>query len=358
MRKEAKLLRQNAVDSLLLAVEHFNRPSDRGRIAAVLIFLDHAFEQLLKAAICHRGGKLRRPRERQTIGFDECVRKALTDGALRFISEDQALLLQALNGLRDAAHHHLVHISEPLLYLHAQAGVSLFRDLLRDVFREELTAHLPGRVLPLSSTPPADLVMLFDRETEEIKKLLRPGTRKRIEAMARLRALAIVEGAVGGQRVQPSQGELNRLAKELACGESSETVFPSISSLSIAADGAGPTLSLRLTKKEGVPVRLVDQGMEGAYVIGVKRVNELDFYSLGLQELAEKLGLSTPKALAVVRAMKIQNDPEFFKVIRIKSAEFNRYSAKGLDAIKRALPTISIEQAWRDHGPRRVPKKK
>ena len=48
---------------------HFNRPWDRGRTEAVLILLDHSFEMLLKAAIRHRQGKIRRPREKQTIGL-------------------------------------------------------------------------------------------------------------------------------------------------------------------------------------------------------------------------------------------------------------------------------------------------
>lgn len=55
MRKEARLLLQRALDSLLLAIEHFNRPSDRGRTEAVLIHLDHSFEMLLKAAILTLG---------------------------------------------------------------------------------------------------------------------------------------------------------------------------------------------------------------------------------------------------------------------------------------------------------------
>ena len=59
------------------------------------------------------------------------MRKALSDGNIKFLTEEQALLLQAVNGLRDAAQHHLLDIGEPLLYFHAQAGLTLFRDLLR-----------------------------------------------------------------------------------------------------------------------------------------------------------------------------------------------------------------------------------
>jgi hypothetical protein len=50
MKREARLLLEKACDSLLLSIELFNRPHDRGRVTGTLIQLDHAFEMLLKAA--------------------------------------------------------------------------------------------------------------------------------------------------------------------------------------------------------------------------------------------------------------------------------------------------------------------
>jgi hypothetical protein len=207
LKKESKILLEKAVSSLILSVEHFNRPSDTGRVEAVLIFMDHAFEMLLKAAILHKGGRIRQPRAKQTLGFDHCVRTAVSDGKVKFLSEEDALLLQANNSLRDAAQHHLLSISEPHLYIQAQAGLSLFRRLLSDVCGKDLRVALPVRVLPLSTSPPQDLSSLFENEVDEIRKLLRPGTRRRIEALAKIRALAIVEGAVNGERLQPSQSD-------------------------------------------------------------------------------------------------------------------------------------------------------
>lgn len=59
MKREAKLLLQKACDSLVLSIELFNRPHDRGRVSGSLSHLDHGFEMLLKAAIQHRGGRIR-----------------------------------------------------------------------------------------------------------------------------------------------------------------------------------------------------------------------------------------------------------------------------------------------------------
>jgi len=48
-----------AINSFRLAVELFNRPTERGRIVGVLKFLNHSFEMLLKASILKNGGDIR-----------------------------------------------------------------------------------------------------------------------------------------------------------------------------------------------------------------------------------------------------------------------------------------------------------
>lgn len=102
MKREVRVLRDKALDALILAIEHFNRPYDRGRAQAVLILLDHSFEMLLKSAILHRGGRIREKRAKNTLGFEACVQQALNTGAMKFLSNEQALTLQMVNALRDA----------------------------------------------------------------------------------------------------------------------------------------------------------------------------------------------------------------------------------------------------------------
>jgi hypothetical protein len=69
MRKEARLFKNKAVDALVLAIETFNRPYDRGGADSVVRDLSHAFEMLMKAAIVERGGRIRESRATQTIGL-------------------------------------------------------------------------------------------------------------------------------------------------------------------------------------------------------------------------------------------------------------------------------------------------
>ncbi|MGH7045873.1 MAG: DUF3644 domain-containing protein [Stellaceae bacterium] len=133
MRKEARALHRKSVDSLVLGVDHFNRAWDRGRTEAVLIFLDRSFELLLKAIIVHRNGRIRADREGLTIGFDSCLRKCLSEEPIRCLGEDDALTIQNLNSLRNAAQHYLVELAEQLLYVYAQAAVTLFVRITKEV---------------------------------------------------------------------------------------------------------------------------------------------------------------------------------------------------------------------------------
>jgi hypothetical protein len=346
MKREALLLLEKASDSLLLSVELFNRPQDRGRVSATLIQLDHAFEMLLKAAIIHRGGRIREKRAKETIGFDACVRRGLSDGRVRFLTEEQALTLQTINGLRDAAQHHLLEISEGQLYIHMQSGVTLFRDLLKSVFDQDLACHMPSRVLPVSTQPPTDIVTLFDYEIAEIKKLLRPGRRRQIQAMARLRPLAILDATIRGEKSQPSDSDLRRLGKDILAGETWAKVFQGAAAVELAADGTGPSLSLRLSKKDGVPIQLVAEGTPGASVVAVKRVDELGFYNLGAKQLAEKLKLTMPKVVAIVDHLGLRKNSECYKEIKIGKAVFKRYSQKAIDAISEALKKQSADEIW------------
>lgn len=346
MRREPRLLLEKGCDALVLSIELFNRPHDRGRISGTLIHLDHAFEMLLKACILHRGGRIREKRGKETIGFDACVRRSLSDGSIRFLEDEQALVLQTINGLRDAAQHHLLDISEGQLYVHVQSGVTLFRDLLRKVFGQELATHLPTRVLPISTSPPTDLATLFESEVAEVKKLLKPGKRRRLEALSRLRPLAILDGTIRGEKGQPSDAELRRLGGDLVRGKPWAEVFLGASSVEITTDGSGPALSLRISKKEGTPIQVVPEGTPGASVVAIKRVNELDFYSLGATQLAEKVGLTTPKVIAVVDHRGLRDREECYKELRIGRAIFKRYSPRAIEAVKQALQEESVGEIW------------
>ena len=351
MIKEAKHLYQKAVDSLTLSIELFNRPNDCCRTHGVLIFLDHSFEMLLKASILHKGGKIKESRAKETIGFSACVRKCFSDGEIQFLSEEEVLTLQTINGFRDAAQHYTLELSEQLFYYQAQSGLTLFRDITKRVFDIDLKTELPERVLPLSTTPPMEIEALFDAEVSEIKKLIKPQSRKKLEALEKLRALAIMENSIQGIETQPSDAELKKLTKKIKDGSNWDRIFPGVSTLTFTTNGFGPSLDLRIVKKEGIPVTVVPDGTPGAAVVAIKRVNDLDFYTLNLTALAEKTKTSTSKLGAIIKELKIQENVDAFKEIKIKSQVFKQYSPLALEILKKEMPTLDIEEVWQKNRP-------
>lgn len=356
MKREARLLLNHAIDSLLLAIEHFNRPADKGRAETVLMLLDHSFEMLLKSTIVHRGGRIRERRAAQTIVFDHCIRKCLSDAQVKCLTEPQALTLRIINAFRDGAYHYLINISEQVFYLYTQAGVTTFADIFRQVFQKELGDFLPSRVLPISTEPPSDLVVIMDKEFHQIQNLLAIGMRRGAEAKARLRAIAIAENVATGRDSQPGQGQLRRLITEIRAGHNWNTMFPGIATLKIDTEGSGMTFSIRISKSEGPPVRLVREGEEAAAALAIKRVDELGYYNLGLHDLARHLGIGANRLLAIIRHLALQNDLDYFKEFRIGLSRHKRYSQKALQRLKEEMPKLDMTAVWQQWRPgRRIP---
>ena len=352
MKREARMLLERSLDSLVLSVERFNCPWDRGRQEVMLLLLDRAFELLMKSAILHRGGRIREPGQKETFGHDKCVRVCLSDEKARCMSNEQALTIQIVNSLRDAAQHYMLEVSEQQLYLYAQAGVTLYGDLLASVFKWNLRDRIPERVLPVCTSVPKDIQSVVKAEFDDIKELVAPKSRQMLRARAKARALAVVEASLNGVRSQPGEGELNSLLRHVRAGKSWRDLFPGIASLELSTDRSdGLPVAIRITKKEGQAVHLVPEGTPGAMIVSVKRVNELDYYSLGLKDLAQKLGLNQARTLALVLHLDLQSSTEYFKIVQIGKSTFKRYSAKALDALHQSLKTINMDKVWQLHKP-------
>lgn len=123
-------------------------------------------------------------------------------------------------------------------------------------------------------------------------------------------------------------------------------MFSGVAAVELTSDGAGPTLSLRLSKKEGIPIQLVPEGTPGASIVAVKRVDELGYYSLGATQLSEKVGVTMPKVVAVVDHLGIRNDQECYKEFKIGRVLHKRYSPKAIERVKVAIENGGMERIW------------
>jgi hypothetical protein len=343
-------LKGRALESLSLAIELFNRPAECLRTDGVLILLHHALEMLLKAAIYEKRGRLHEPRSRETYKCLKCVAIAQSD--LGIVSSSNATYLRILSGLRDHSVHYYHVLSEGMLYVQAQAGVTTFGDILRAAFGESLADYLPARVLPISTQPPADLHMLMDDQFSHVAAMLASGRRQRAKASAIVRPYMVMDSNVDAEGEQPTEAEVDRALDRLAGGAKWQDIFRGVARLNAEAEGTGLNLTIRLTKREGMPVHIVrpDDAEPGTPVV-VRRVNELDVYNMGLTGVAEKVGLTMPRTLAAIRYLNLQADPECFKEFRIGSQHYRRYSQKAVAKLREEVPRLDMDQVWRAYGP-------
>jgi hypothetical protein len=90
----------------------------------------------------------------------------------------------------------------------------------------------------------------------------------------------------------------------------------------------------------------VPEGTPDSTVVAVKRVNELDFYSLGLYDLARKLDVNATRLLWLIQSDGMQQNADFFKVIRIGKSTHKRYSGKCYEALRTKLAQINLDELW------------
>jgi hypothetical protein len=359
LRRDTRRFKRRAINSLLLAIEMFNRPHEAGRTEAVLMLLQHAFEMCLKAAIYEKRRAISDSRASISFGFDKCLGIARSD--LRILNEEQAQTLSILDGLRDCATHNLIDITEQALYVHTQAAVTLFNQVLSSAFGEHLADYLPSRILPISTSPPQDMLAFLDSEFTQIQELLRPGKRHQSEARGRLRHLMIMDSNLSGEARQPTERGIDRIIRRARGGDTWQAIFPGVAGVRLDTQRQGPTVSIRFTRQpEAAPVRIVKEGTpDFDEATLVREVNLLDRYSMNLSALAGNLGLTSPRTLALIRYLGLQTDDDCYMEFRMaKSSVYKRYSPEALRRLRAALDKVDMDKVWQQCGVRGGPKRK
>ena len=347
LRSNVGPLIDRAIDSITLSIELFNRPSEIGRAHAVLILLHHAFEMLLKATVLQRTGAIHASGEKFTYGFDKCL--TLCNDSLKVIDTDERATLSILDALRDQSTHYYCDVSEDILYINAQAGVTLFSKLLRTSFGISLLKRIPGRVLPISTHPPRDLALLFDSELAEIDRLLGQGKRQGARAAAKLRTvLAFVTGAREDTH-RVSEQELSTAVAKRRRGKEWTVIFPEVAQLKLSTEGSGIPITMRITKDAPLAVRVAKPGDEVMGTLIKQEVNLWDTFNLSRDDLAAKLGLTAPRTHALIFELGIQTDPACYRELRKKSVLFKGYSKKALEKLRDAKELVDLDQVWKKH---------
>lgn len=345
-RREAQILKAKAIASLKRSVSTFNGFNDEGRSSGVLRDLHHSFEMLLKAALVQQRVGVFDKRLGRSFGFDKCLN--LAQNTLR-LSEEDAGALRAIDALRDDEQHWHMVISEGLLYTHVRAGVTLFDQILQVAFMEHLSDHLPHRVLPISAEPPRDIQLLIDEEYSQIAQLLEPGKRRRAEARGRIRSLLAIE-AHAAEGVMISKRDVDRVEKAIKDGKPRSAVFPRLDDVASEVTGEGVEVKVRFVKKGGLPVRYIASD-DPADAAAVREVDLQAKYHWSATNLAAKLGLTAPRATALRRKLKIDDDPDCRHSFAFGKSTHVRYSDNAFTEMKSALEEFNMDEVWAEFRP-------
>ncbi|GGS98847.1 hypothetical protein GCM10010156_66220 [Planobispora rosea] len=346
MKQEARILKSRAICSFTRAAIAFNGLHDTGgRQTEVLLFTQHAFEMLLKAALIQRKVSVHDSDKNQSIGFAKCLN--LGRETLK-ITEADAGTLQAIDALRDAEQHWYCTVPEGVLYTHMRAAVTLFDEILHRAFGERLATHLPERVLPISTTPPQHIQTLIDEEFSQVQRLLKPGRRRGAEARGRIHALLALQfhagdiGDIGECDVKQAEQAIRR-------GKSRQEVLPNLDTVGTEITGEGINVTVHFTKKHGAPVHYVNAEEEGA--AAVRTIDKLTQYPWTRAKLAKKLKIGTEKACALRWHLNIENDPDYHYTAKRNNTVIEEFSQNAYLKMKEALdsPQLDIDQMMRNY---------
>jgi len=355
LHADAVALQERGIASLTLAIELFNRPNDRGRIEAVLILLHHSFEMLLKAVLVAKLSKPCIDERGYSHSFDQCLRIVQED--MKVVSVDQRRFLSMLDNLRDSAMHFYQFVSEDLLYLFAQGSVSLFRSLLEDAMGEDLRNHIPERVLPIFSRPPKNIQQLVADEFESLRQSIRNTQITREQVLAAIRPL--VAFSIGGAEMprRMAAADIEDAIARLEKGDEWHVVFPEVARLRLETEEGALAFGARIVRDAAtaMPVRIVreNEAIPEGYVVA-KEINVFDKFTMGLNDLAKKLGVSPPKTGELIRKYKITEDDQAFRRICVGNSTFRKYSKRALDLL--APHAGEADQVWEESKPLRKKK--
>ncbi|TKR30272.1 hypothetical protein FCE95_09040 [Luteimonas gilva] len=343
LRREARTLKAKSLASLKRGLEAFNSHDDDGRPESVLLLLQHASEMLIKALLVQKGQNIFDKEKGTSIGLEKALNVAHSKG---WLTTTQAGSMRVIDAMRDQAQHWMLVVPEDALYINARALITTLDEILEAHFEDSLAGNLPLRVLPLSTQPIPDFMLLVNREYGQIRELLAPGRRARDEARGRITALLAMEAHVS-EEVSVSQRDLNRIEEAIRADTPIERVFPRLMTLATDVAGEGPTMRVRITKAEDAPAIRYVSGDDPEGAAAIREVDLQRKYHWSPKALADKLGLTVAKAKAVRDHLQIDNDAANVMIFEFGSQKHQRFSDNALRVLREAITPELVELAWR-----------
>ncbi len=126
-------------------------------------------------------------------------------------------------------------------------------------------------------------------------------------------------------------------------------MFPRLGVLGTDVGGSGIGVTVRFTKKEGLPVTFVP--VDDPAAAAVREVDLQRTYYMSATELAKKLGLTGPRAYALRQRLNIDIDPKCRHDFKFSKSTYPAYSDNAYTKMKAALEEVDMQDVWKSHGP-------
>lgn len=142
--KHYEFLKQKSIDSFLLCIEIFNKPTIDYRLEGCVFFLCNAWELMLKAKMLNDGMSIYYPKTARTLSLSDCAAKVMTNK-----KDPIRVNLNIIISLRNTATHDIIPEFELLYLPYLTYCVKAYSNKLYSYLGVNISDYIKGDFLAL-----------------------------------------------------------------------------------------------------------------------------------------------------------------------------------------------------------------
>lgn len=142
--KHFEFLKKKSIDSFLLSIEVFNKPTIDYRLEGCVFFLCNAWELMLKAKLLKDGKSIYYPKSSRTLSLSDCANKLMTNK-----KDPIRINLEIITALRNTATHDIIPELEIVYLPYLTFCVKAYADKLYSYLNVNITEHIKSDFLAL-----------------------------------------------------------------------------------------------------------------------------------------------------------------------------------------------------------------
>lgn len=165
--KHIEFLKQKSIDSFLLCLEVFNKPTIDYRLEGCVFFLCNAWELMLKAKLLEKGETIYYPKSSRTLSLSDCAAKLMTNK-----NDPIRVNLDLIISLRNTATHDIIPEFELLYMPYLTFCVKAYADKMYSYLGINISNYIKSDFLSLfTNNHKINEVEILSKYGEDIKAI-------------------------------------------------------------------------------------------------------------------------------------------------------------------------------------------